>query len=220
MVEVRFFVSRSRIHQPGRIVQVERQPNVFRFHLPLSGLFPHRLRRLQVEYMLSHVGHPHRTDVDFWTDQISSYTFRAANAVVLEGYSGFLMAVYLHISAEVTSVSAHARMEDGVLMLDESFGELMLSLEEEAGGTGQFGFVPTSESSIKTLGTKTYQGDGQDGPMCSICLEIFEAGAELIGLPCSHEFHRSCATKWLERSHLCPLCRYPMPTVHGEGATA
>ncbi|EHA8589366.1 putative E3 ubiquitin-protein ligase RZF1-like [Cocos nucifera] len=214
MVEVRFFVSRSRIHQPGRIVQVERQPNVFHFHLPFSGLFPHRLRGLQVEYMLSHVGHPHRSDVNFWTDQICSYIFHAANAVVFEGYSGFSMTVHLEISTEVNSYWPSARMEDGVLMLDESLGDLMLSLEEEeaAGGPGQFGSVPASESSIKTLDTKTYQGDGRDGSICTICLEIFEAGAELIVLPCSHEFHRSCGTKWLERSHLCPLCRYAMPT--------
>ena len=126
---------------------------------------------------------------------------------------------------DVDSEGITARMEDGVLMLDEAElmddGDLMLSLEEEAaGGTREFGSVPASESSIKTLDTKTYQGDGQDGSMCSICLENFEAGAEQIVLPCCHEFHCSCATKWLERSHLCPLCRYPMPTVDGEAAIA
>ncbi|XP_073114182.1 uncharacterized protein [Elaeis guineensis] len=209
---VRFLISRSGIHQA----------NVFRFLLPLSDLFPRQLRRLQVEYMLSHVGHPHRSNVYFWTDHISSYVSRAANAVLLEGYSGFLMVVHLNIP----TVSARARMEDGVLMLDEAElmddGDLMLSLEEAAaGGTREFGSVPASESSIKTLDTKTYQGEGEDGStICSICLENFEAGAELIVLPCCHEFHCSCATKWLERSHLCPLCRYPMPTVDGEAATA
>ncbi|KAK7247069.1 hypothetical protein RIF29_41945 [Crotalaria pallida] len=45
---------------------------------------------------------------------------------------------------------------------------------------------------------------------CSICLEEFNGGAEVSSLPCKHVYHGECITKWLERNHTCPLCRYPM----------
>ncbi|KAM1799566.1 hypothetical protein ACFX12_033490 [Malus domestica] len=35
----------------------------------------------------------------------------------------------------------------------------------------------------------------------------------LARMPCKHLYHGDCIVQWLERSHLCPLCRYPMPTM-------
>ncbi|KAK9923140.1 hypothetical protein M0R45_031573 [Rubus argutus] len=52
---------------------------------------------------------------------------------------------------------------------------------------------------------------------CPICLEDFEepsGGVDqlLPRLPCLHHFHLHCIIPWLEKNHLCPVCRYPMPT--------
>jgi hypothetical protein len=49
---------------------------------------------------------------------------------------------------------------------------------------------------------------------CSICLEDFCNGLEpeVVCMPCSHLYHRSCIVRWLQTSHLCPMCRFPMPT--------
>ncbi|KAI5674410.1 hypothetical protein M9H77_14774 [Catharanthus roseus] len=48
---------------------------------------------------------------------------------------------------------------------------------------------------------------------CSICLDDFELlGSKIAKLPCSHVFHRVCVSKWLQQSHVCPLCRFPLPT--------
>ncbi|PRQ32021.1 putative transcription factor C2H2 family [Rosa chinensis] len=32
-------------------------------------------------------------------------------------------------------------------------------------------------------------------------------------LPYAHQYHVDCIIKWLQMSHMCPLCRYPMPSV-------
>jgi Ring finger domain len=45
--------------------------------------------------------------------------------------------------------------------------------------------------------------------MCSICIDDFETGEELVLLPrCKHAFHKECIYPWLlERQGCCPLCK-------------
>ena len=42
---------------------------------------------------------------------------------------------------------------------------------------------------------------------CSICLSEYPVGSYMLILPCGHAFHSRCLTRWLSRSHTCPLCR-------------
>ncbi|XP_055828157.1 E3 ubiquitin-protein ligase SIS3-like [Solanum dulcamara] len=42
---------------------------------------------------------------------------------------------------------------------------------------------------------------------CPICLEDFDVGNEVRGLPCAHNFHVACIDEWLRLNVKCPRCR-------------
>ncbi|KAF5448245.1 hypothetical protein F2P56_028799 [Juglans regia] len=42
---------------------------------------------------------------------------------------------------------------------------------------------------------------------CSICLETFLEGDDLIHLPCGHKFHSACLDPWVRTCGDCPYCR-------------
>lgn len=45
---------------------------------------------------------------------------------------------------------------------------------------------------------------------CVICLDGYQFGVMLCGLPCGHSFHEQCIMAWLMRdNHICPVCRWP-----------
>ncbi|XP_007896189.1 E3 ubiquitin-protein ligase RNF103 isoform X1 [Callorhinchus milii] len=44
---------------------------------------------------------------------------------------------------------------------------------------------------------------------CVVCLENFQTGCLIMGLPCSHVFHQQCIVVWLVGGrHCCPVCRW------------
>lgn len=40
---------------------------------------------------------------------------------------------------------------------------------------------------------------------CPICMNI--DSDQQVSLPCGHEFHEKCLSKWLPTSRTCPMCR-------------
>lgn len=42
---------------------------------------------------------------------------------------------------------------------------------------------------------------------CCFCLEEYNAEAAIVQTPCSHFMHRDCLDRWLQQSHVCPICR-------------
>ncbi|KAF8037260.1 hypothetical protein BT93_B0234 [Corymbia citriodora subsp. variegata] len=65
-----------------------------------------------------------------------------------------------------------------------------------------------SWSSIQAL-EKVKVGGSKE--KCVICLDRVMVGSEAIQMPCLHNYHEECIVNWLQRSNLCPLCRFPMP---------
>lgn len=69
--------------------------------------------------------------------------------------------------------------------------------------------VPADKSAIDNLEKVVVAIDGR----CSVCLEDFEdATEEIARMPCSHIYHTHCIKEWLGYNHVCPLCRFEMPT--------
>lgn len=70
--------------------------------------------------------------------------------------------------------------------------------------------VRATDSSIKKL-EDVIVGDRERGP-CPVCLENFIVGSHVTRMPCSHMFHGTCILSWLNKSHVCPLCRFQLPS--------
>jgi len=55
---------------------------------------------------------------------------------------------------------------------------------------------------------------------CTICMERFhddddddddDSDVKVSTMPCGHIFHYNCILQWLQKGHVCPLCRHAMP---------
>ena len=72
--------------------------------------------------------------------------------------------------------------------------------------------VPATRASIEALEKIKFE-DVNSTDKCIICLEEFAMESEVSRMPCSHVYHKDCIIEWLERSHVCPLCRFKMPAI-------
>lgn len=85
--------------------------------------------------------------------------------------------------------------------------------EEEAAAPK---FVPASRAAISKLETATVE----ESAVCAVCLEEMTVGSDATCMPCSHLYHRGCIVKWLQKSRVCPMCRFSLPadlSGHGSG---
>ncbi|KAJ9709234.1 hypothetical protein PVL29_000945 [Vitis rotundifolia] len=105
------------------------------------------------------------------------------------------------LRARIRLVTMHVRNER--VLIDLATRESMIENE----GRGK-GMIPATDISIKALKTETIL----ESESCMICLEELSGGSEVIVMPCSHIFHGSCIIRWLKQSHVCPICRFEMPT--------
>jgi hypothetical protein len=53
----------------------------------------------------------------------------------------------------------------------------------------------------------TNTSEVDDLETCTICIDDFEEGDEVIKLVCKHSFHPKCIVPWLEKSAECPNCK-------------
>ncbi|KAJ4963203.1 hypothetical protein NE237_023142 [Protea cynaroides] len=87
------------------------------------------------------------------------------------------------------------------------------TMSEIIGATMEEGpaMVPASKNSIENMLNSRMFEEEEIGETCTVCQEEFSVGFEVKVMPCGHAFHGDCIIKWLQQSHFCPLCRFPMP---------
>ncbi|KAG7548796.1 Zinc finger RING-type [Arabidopsis suecica] len=70
------------------------------------------------------------------------------------------------------------------------------------------GHIPAiNETAVETI-IKLENVEEGDGGCCSICLEEFKIGHELMCIKkCRHVFHRFCIHSWFDTNRNCPICR-------------
>lgn len=45
---------------------------------------------------------------------------------------------------------------------------------------------------------------------CTVCLETFLPGEQVVVTPCNHMFHEGCITPWMKEHGNCPVCRFAL----------
>mmetsp|Transcript_4770 Transcript_4770/g.8478 ORF Transcript_4770/g.8478 Transcript_4770/m.8478 type:complete len:545 (+) Transcript_4770:241-1875(+) len=67
-----------------------------------------------------------------------------------------------------------------------------------------------SKEALERLAVK--KAKGREDGSCPVCLSDYEPEAQIMELPCKHQFCKECVTKWLETKNSCPLCRSAVDT--------
>ena len=45
---------------------------------------------------------------------------------------------------------------------------------------------------------------------CPICLQKYKSADIIKEFPCKHIFHKTCISKWLKKSNVCPICKHDL----------
>ncbi|BFG31504.1 hypothetical protein CerSpe_177770 [Prunus speciosa] len=76
--------------------------------------------------------------------------------------------------------------------------------------------MPATRASVEALEKFVFDGGVQCGSSsdqrCVVCLGKILCEDQVTCLPCSHMFHGHCIEQWLRYGHVCPLCRFKLPT--------
>ncbi|KAG9454076.1 hypothetical protein H6P81_006980 [Aristolochia fimbriata] len=130
--------------------------------------------------------------------------------------NGFSRLDFLVEAQDVVALNAYAGMEEDSEEYSEDDEEMEEEREEEMEEEMEeimlSGMVPAAGSAIERLKSKTLISVEESEEKCAICLnKLFVADADATLMPCKHIFHQECIVEWLERSHMCPICRFKMP---------
>jgi len=78
--------------------------------------------------------------------------------------------------------------------MDNSFSDVPIGLSE-----AQINRLPrTKATAIQCSGNNN---------SCTICMDEYEPDADLLTLPCFHNFHYDCVKPWFRTKNECPICR-------------
>ncbi|XP_038988023.1 E3 ubiquitin-protein ligase ZNRF3-like [Phoenix dactylifera] len=179
------------------------RPEFTDFSMYLGHLVDLRDLRHMIPEILFHTFYNDLDTRRFWEEKLIDYAADVGLIAFNAGVQELELTVEIHIR----------NLARRLLEVEQEMVELAINASDEEIGRGDFGGTPASEASIRELEVVKYDGVGGEfeDNGCSICLEEFELEMEVTRMPCKHVFHGGCLTQWLEKSHLCPLCRQEIP---------
>ncbi|XP_072965824.1 uncharacterized protein [Typha angustifolia] len=205
MAEVRMVVSRVHCYWG-----VEEVTHDLSFRRPPRHLRLQEVTKRTIFSMLAGVHHPDAEDVVFWTDHISAFAHDAAAAAHEHGCGSFAVVAEIKIfdvepPRWVLQQAAAVVPWQYVQETQEVDQVLLLPAAEERR-------VPPRQSSpVRKPERIRYKVGEESTTNCVICLDDFVPESQLRKTPCSHVFHESCLSRWLQESRACPLCRFALP---------
>ncbi|SAM03697.1 hypothetical protein [Absidia glauca] len=92
-----------------------------------------------------------------------------------------------------------------------SFMDNLMEIFSDPMETPQASNSDDLDQCIERLSRRTLLQDNSETKLeCTICQESFGANAEILQMPCQHEYHTVCISQWLHVNATCPICRCPV----------
>jgi len=110
-------------------------------------------------------------------------------------------------------------------MMDRDFGaedyDMLLRLDEDNGRKKKSRLRENSKLIDQLPSHRVTKSElaSKEEPTCAICLEAIRPQQSVTTLPCKHEYHRQCISKWLKSTEAasCPQCKAPALEPRGAG---
>ncbi|XP_059285703.1 uncharacterized protein LOC132039180 [Lycium ferocissimum] len=107
----------------------------------------------------------------------------------------------------------HEEADEDEIELIEQVATSLLTLEENRVFVP---VIPASRDAVKALEkvkVETMNSEKSFGETCIICFDklFLDGVVEVTRMPCKHLYHGGCIVQWLQRNHVCPVCRFKMP---------
>uniref|UniRef100_A0A0E0M042 RING-type E3 ubiquitin transferase n=1 Tax=Oryza punctata TaxID=4537 RepID=A0A0E0M042_ORYPU len=87
-------------------------------------------------------------------------------------------------------------------LTDAEFKKAMEQLKKQAYRSSRGG-----RDHAKSARSEPAPNNMEEEKACTICLETFIAGEQVVATPCNHIFHQGCITPWVKGHGNCPVCR-------------
>ncbi|XP_027110378.1 E3 ubiquitin ligase BIG BROTHER-related-like isoform X2 [Coffea eugenioides] len=102
-------------------------------------------------------------------------------------------------------VTNHSLRQDDIDPDNMTYEELQ-SLGEAVGHESK-GLSEVLIARLPTFKYKTGLFSKKRKKECVICCSEYKSGARLTTLPCAHQYHSECITRWLKLNKNCPVCQ-------------
>jgi hypothetical protein len=115
-----------------------------------------------------------------------------------------------HLPPQLVAMLAGGLAQGGNFELDHETMRQLFPDVPHAASDSLISRLPTHRFNASTR--RSGGGEGSAGeteaPSCTVCLCEYDEGDELTTLPCFHQFHTECCTKWLRENGSCPICKH------------